>query len=176
MRINAVQNNNFNTHPSFRMRIMPSDSVKYAVLTSRNLMGPLSKNKNRTFVQEFCNSIARILKSEKANVVGINADRGFDGLVGNIRVEEYDNKWHRKDVLNLTSIQKDEHKYGDMMYSQEGGNAMRALIEYAKTITDVPEQKLQLTDKKLQHYAYKALGEDLHNSMWGFNYPEAGLV
>lgn len=176
MRISAIQNNNINSCPCFRMRIVPSDSVKYAVLTSRNLMDSLSKEQNREFVQNFCDSLARVLKSKQAEMVGVHTYRGFYGLVGDVCVQEYDKAWTKKTVLELTSIQENEHKFGNMMYSQEGGNAMRALIEYAKTIKDVSEQKLNLTDKELQHYAYKAIGEDLHNGLREFNYPEAGCV
>ena len=47
---------------------------------------------------------------------------------------------------------------------------MRTLIEYAKTIKDVPEQKLNLNDKELTHYAYNLLKDDLHKSIGGFSY------
>ena len=175
MRINAIQNNNVNLHPNFKMKIMPSESVKYAVLTSRNLM-VTDKGQNKDFVKEFCNSLARILKSNQADRIWATCMRSCQKEVAPSYVKEYYTNGKSKEVLWLDSIQEKEHSYGNMMYSQEGGNMMRTLISYAKTIKDVPEQKLNLTDDELTHYAYKILGNDLHNSVWGFNYPEAGSV
>ena len=167
MQVQKVQNN-YNT--AFKMRIAPSESVKYAVLTSRDLMGPLFKEEHRGFVQEFCNSLTRILKSNQAERIWATVCRGYSYEVAPSHVEEYYAKGKSKAVLSLPSIQKNEHSYGHMMYSQEGGNMMRTLIEYAKTIKDVPEQKLNLNDKELTHYAYNLLKDDLHKSIGGFSY------
>ena len=171
MKINAI-NNNYNATPGFQMRITPSDSLKYAVLTSRDLIqSPHFCEEHKGFVQDFCNSLTRILKSNQAERIWTTVCRGTSNEVAPSYVKEYYKKGKPKDVLWLQSIQKDEHKYGHMMYSQEGGNMMRTLIEYAKTIKDVPEQKLNLKDdEELAHYAYNALKEDLHNSVGGFYY------
>jgi len=162
-------------HPIFKMKIMPSESVKYAVLTSRNLM-VMDKGQNKEFVQEFCNSLAKILKSNQADRIWATCMKSIPKVVAPSYVKEYYTNGKSKEVLWLDSIQKEEHSYGNMMYSQEGGNIMRTLIEYAKTIKDVPEQKLNLTDNELTHYAYKTIGKDLQNSIGGFYYPEAGRV
>ena len=171
MQVQRIQNNNFN--PQFCMKITPSDSVKYAVLTARDLMeSPLYCEVHRDFVQEFCNSLARILKSNQAERIWATVCRGTSKEVAPSYVEEYYKKGKPKHVLSLPSIQKDEHSDGHTMYSQEGGNMMRTLIEYAKTIKDVPEQKIDFKDDyELTHYAYKSLAKDLHNSITGFYYP-----
>ena len=168
MQVQKIQNNNYNT--AFKIRIMPSDSIKYAVLTSRDLMGPLFKEEHRGFVQDFCNSLARILKSNQAERIWATVCRGTSKEVAPSYVEEYYKKGKPKHVLTLPSIQKNEHSYGHMMYSQEGGNMMRTLIEYAKTIKDVPEQKLNLKNDELKHYAYNSLKEELYHSIGGFYY------
>ena len=172
MRINAIQTGNQKQHTNFKMKITASESVKYAVLTSRELMEPCYKEQNRGFVQEFCNSLARILKSNQAERVWITTQMGSYDRVAPSIVDETYKSGKTKRILWLDSIQKKEHKYGGMLYSQEGGNIMRTIIEYAKTIKDVPEQKIKLKDKELKHYAYKLIGKDLHDSVWGFEYPE----
>ena len=172
-RINTIQNRNTN----FKMKISTSEPVKYAVWTARDLMGPLYKEQNRDFVQEFCNGLVRILKSKQADRIWpeISGPNNYD-RVGSPFVEEIYKSGKSKRVLWLDGIQEKEHRYGSMIYSQEGGNMMRTLIEYSKMIKDVPKQKLNLTDEQLKHYAYSVLGKDLHSSTWGFEYPEAGRV
>ena len=169
MRINAV-NNNPKLNTCFKMRIIPSESVKYAVLTSHDLMRPLYKEQNKDFVREFSNSLARILKSNQADSIWATVCRGYNNLVAPSYVKEQYNSCDAKEVLRLDSIQKNEHKYGHMMYSQEGGNMMRTLIEYAKTIKDIPEQNLDLTDEELENYAFENLKDELQNSIGGFYY------
>lgn len=176
MRINAIQTSNQKQHPNFKMKIIPSSSVKSAVLTSRELMGPMHKTQNRGFVQEFCNSLLRITKSKQAESIWATMCTGDGERVSPCFVEELYKNGKSKKVLWLDSLQEKEHKFGSMLYSQEGGNIMLTLIKYAKMIKDVPEQNLKLKDKELKHYAYKLLGKDLHNSTGGFNYPEAGCV
>ena len=170
MRIYAIQNNNQISHPNFKMKITPSESVKHAVLTSRDLMEAMNKEQNREFVLEFCKSLVKILKSNQADRIWATMCRGGSEEMPPSYVKEHYTNGKSKEVLWLDSIQKSEHKYGHMMYSQEGGNTMRLLIEYAKSIKDVPEQNLELTDEELTHYAYKLLGKDLHDSIGGFYY------
>lgn len=170
MQVQRIQNNNYN--PQFKMKIVASESVKNAVLTSRDLIqSPYFYESHRGFVQEFCDSLTRILKSNKAERIWATVCRSTYDKIAPSYVQEYYKKGKPKQVLSLPSIQKNEHKYGNMMYSQEGGNMMRTLIEYAKTIKDVPEQKLEIKDdNELAHYAYNLLKEDLHNSIGGFYY------
>lgn len=171
MQVQKLQTNNYN--PQFKMKILPTESVKYAVLTSRNMIeSPNYYDTHRGFVRTFCNSLARILKSKQAERIWASVCRGSRNEMTPSYVEEYYKTGESKHVLSLNSIQENEHRYGDMAYSQEGGNMMRTLIEYSKTIKDVPEQNLNLkTDAELANYAYDVLKEDLHNDITGFYNP-----
>lgn len=172
MRINAIHIYNHNSNQNFKMKILPSESVKDAVKTSMDLMGPVYKEENREFVREFCNSLARILKSDQAERIWTTICKGYVGMTAPSYVEEHYKNGESKRVLELDSIQKEEYKFGGgMMYAQEGGNMMRTLIEYSKTIKDVPEQELELTDDELKHYAFNSMQDILVNSIGGFFHP-----
>ena len=169
MRINTIQNHSLNSNTNFKMKILPNVSVKNAVLTSRELMWN-PKEQDREFVQEFCSSLVRILKSNQADRIWTTTCVEPGDKIGASYVKEIYQNGESKEVLWLKSIQEQKYRFGHMGYSQEGGNIMRTLIKYAQTIKDVPEQRLNLTDEELTDYAYKLIGEDLHNSIGGFYY------
>ncbi len=53
---------------------------------------------------------------------------------------------------------------GQFLHSVEGANAIKALIKYAKTITDVPKQKVKLSEQEIGVYPYRRLFDDFENS------------
>ena len=162
MQVQRIENN-FNSNPAHKMRILQSNSIKYATLTARDLIESyLYYSTHRNFVQEFCNSIAKILKSNKAcgiwaTIKKRNQDRTAFGYV-----QEFYSTEDPKYVMRLNSIPKNEHDFGQKEYSQEGGNMMRLLIEYAKTIDDVPEENLKLNDWGLASFAQETLEKEFH--------------
>ena len=72
MRINSIQSYNNNSNPNFGLNFYPTQSLQHAIYESRDLMTPvLYTEKNRKFLQKFCNSLAKIKKSKKADSISL---------------------------------------------------------------------------------------------------------
>lgn len=158
MRVNNIQTYNNNSKPSFGIGFYPSQSLRYAVYTSRDLMEPTIYSKeNERFLRKFYNSLAKIIKSKKADYISVKHDKK-NNLIYITEVSDNSKYGEKcKEVLSLNCKQTKNNKFGKFFHTDKGANAMKALIKYAKTIKDVPNQNLKLKQEDLRTHGYNTL-------------------
>ena len=171
MRINSIQSYNNNSNPNFGLNFYPTQSLQHAIYESRDLMTPvLYTEKNRKFLQKFCNSLAKIKKSKKADSISLYYSDFYKKYIVIEYTKNPNNVKKCEDVVTFDRRKAKNDGLGKYFHSDDGASAMKTLIKYAKTITDVPRQRLKLSKEELQKYPYEALLKDYENSVWQLYY------
>lgn len=157
MQINKIQDYKSTFNPNFGIKFYTSQPLKHAIYESRDiLLNPEYEKEKTKFLQKFCNSLARIIKSKKAEYISLYYSKNSNKCI----ITEFP---ENKDVLVLNCNKTKNNKIGRYFHSDSGANAMKALIKYAKTIKDVPPQKV--SDNDLSSYPYRMLEKAFEDSL-----------
>lgn len=152
MQINNIQSYNNSSKPSFGMKIFPSQPLRHAVYVSRDLMdSPIYSKSNEKFLRKFYDSLIRIKKSKQADFLSIYQNKNGDKCIITeyLNAANYGEKAHN--IVTLNCKKTNDKSFGRFLHFDSGANAMKALIKYAKTIKDVPEQKLNLKKRRIKN-------------------------
>ena len=162
MRVNNIQYYN-NQKQSFGMKFFPTHSLNNAIYEVRDLVDSSSySNENRKFLKTFCSSLAKIINSKKADYISVNYHK-YNNKV--IVYETFANVKGSNEAVTLDCSKTKNKMFCRFLRSDDGANAMKALIKYAKTIKDVKTPKLNLTDKQMRIFPYEKLMNDYENSL-----------